>query len=126
MCKLFLILFFSLFLQSCKNTNEQIYSDSNISNLKAKYIVFIFNKDSSNISTSYLVPTKIKYSKYNDFHEYFIEVDRYKEIDTVVLNNINTKIADEIKEGQTISFNLKTKKEDVNKKVKKPLFFDSD
>jgi thiol-disulfide isomerase/thioredoxin len=92
MCKLFLILFFSLFLQSCKNTNEQIYSDSNISNLKAKDIVFIFNKDSSNISTSYLVPTKIKYSKYNDFHEYFIEVDRYKEIDTVVLNNINTKI----------------------------------
>jgi len=42
------------------------------------------------------------------------------------INNINTKIADEIKEGQTISFNLKTKKEDVTKKVKKPLFFDSD
>jgi len=46
--------------------------------------------------------------------------------DHILGNHLNTKIADELKEGQTISFNLKTKKQDVNKRVKKPLFFDSD
>lgn len=81
------------FFSSCNNISREDDVESDNIEVSKDKIILIFNENKDSTKTNFIVPSKIKYSKYSDFKEYFIEAENNsKKKDTIVLENIDVKI----------------------------------